>query len=68
MSSPVRDRLSKDRLSRKRLSWSMSRIRGKDTKPEKRVHSVLHRLASLYDMPQHRHLKEQATTDGFRLR
>ena len=34
----------KDRLSRKRRSWNMSRIRGKDTTPEKRVRSLLHRL------------------------
>ncbi|SRR6266540_5615280 len=41
---PVRDRRSKDRLSRERRSWNMSRIRGRDTTPEKRVRSVLHRL------------------------
>jgi len=34
----------KDRLSRERRSWNMSRIRGKDTTPEKRVRSLLHRL------------------------
>jgi len=33
-----------DRLSKERRSWNMSRIRGKDTKPEKRVRSLLHRL------------------------
>jgi DNA mismatch endonuclease (patch repair protein) len=32
-----------DRLSRERRSWNMSRIRGKDTEPEKRVRSALHR-------------------------
>src|SRR6266540_2821653 len=41
---PVRDRRSKDLLSRERRSWNMSRIRGKDTTPEKRVRSLLHRL------------------------
>src|SRR5438445_665494 len=34
----------KDRLSRERRSWNMSRIRGKNTTPEKRVRSLLQRL------------------------
>ena len=34
----------KDRLSRERRSWNMSRIRGRDTTPEKRVRSLLHRM------------------------
>src|SRR5688572_3312773 len=38
-SFPVRDRLSKERRS-----WNMSRIRGKNTTPEIRVRSLLHRL------------------------
>jgi G:T-mismatch repair DNA endonuclease (very short patch repair protein) len=33
-----------DRLSRQRRSWNMSRIRGKDTTPEKVVRSLLHRM------------------------
>lgn len=33
-----------DRLSKQRRSWNMSRIRGKDTKPEIRVRSLLHRM------------------------
>ena len=33
-----------DRLSTERRSWNMSRIRGKDTKPELVVRSVLHCL------------------------
>ena len=33
-----------DRLTRKRRSWNMSRIRGKDTKPELIVRSTLHRM------------------------
>ena len=33
-----------DRLSRERRSWNMSRIRGKDTKPEVLVRSILHRM------------------------
>jgi DNA mismatch endonuclease (patch repair protein) len=32
-----------DRLSREHRSWNMSRIRGKDTKPELAVRSALHR-------------------------
>ena len=32
-----------DRLSRERRSWNMSRIRGRDTAPEKQVRSALHR-------------------------
>ena len=32
-----------DSLSKNRRSWNMSRIRGRDTKPELRVRSVLHR-------------------------
>jgi DNA mismatch endonuclease (patch repair protein) len=35
---------SRDRLSRERRSWNMSRIRGKDTTPERIVRSLLHRL------------------------
>ena len=33
-----------DRLTKQHRSWNMSRIRGKDTKPEMRVRSVLHRM------------------------
>lgn len=32
-----------DRLSREHRSWNMSRVRGKDTGPEKQVRSALHR-------------------------
>ena len=32
-----------DRLSKERRSWNMSRIRGKDTKPEMLLRSLLHR-------------------------
>lgn len=32
-----------DRLSPEMRSWNMSRIRGKDTSPEKRLRSLLHR-------------------------
>jgi DNA mismatch endonuclease (patch repair protein) len=34
----------RDRLTKDRRSWNMSRIRGKDTAPEKRVRSMLHRM------------------------
>ena len=33
-----------DRLTPERRSWNMSRIKGRDTGPEKRVRSILHRL------------------------
>ena len=33
-----------DRISRERRSWNMSRIRGKDTAPERLVRSMLHRM------------------------
>lgn len=33
-----------DTLSKNRRSWNMSRVRGKDTKPELIVRSVLHRI------------------------
>jgi DNA mismatch endonuclease, patch repair protein len=33
-----------DRLTEEHRSWNMSRIRSRDTKPEKVVRSVLHRL------------------------
>jgi len=34
----------RDRLTKERRSWNMSRIRGQDTTPEKRVRSLLHRM------------------------
>lgn len=34
----------RDRLTKERRSWNMSQIRGKDTTPEKRVRSMLHRM------------------------
>jgi hypothetical protein len=40
---------SKDRLSAERRSWNMSRIRGKDTAPEKIVRSLLHRMVTAFD-------------------
>lgn len=33
-----------DRISESKRSWNMSRIRGKDTKPEIAVRSMLHRM------------------------
>ncbi|MBT89761.1 MAG: hypothetical protein CMN79_04640 [Spirochaetales bacterium] len=32
-----------DKLTKEKRSWNMSRIRGKDTRPEKIVRSVLHK-------------------------
>jgi DNA mismatch endonuclease, patch repair protein len=34
----------RDRLTKERRSWNMSRIRGKNTAPEKSVRSLLHRM------------------------
>src|SRR6266704_6950341 len=34
----------RDRLTKERRSWNMSRIRGKDTTPEMAVRSLTHRL------------------------
>jgi DNA mismatch endonuclease (patch repair protein) len=34
----------RDRLTQARRSWNMSRIRGKDTTPERIVRSLLHRM------------------------
>jgi DNA mismatch endonuclease (patch repair protein) len=36
--------VNRDRLTKERRSWNMSRIRGKDTTPEKLVRSMLHRM------------------------
>jgi DNA mismatch endonuclease, patch repair protein len=36
--------VSRDRLTREHRSWNMSRIRSKDTTPEKVVRSMLHRM------------------------
>lgn len=40
----------KDRLSRECRSWNMSRIRGKNTTPEKVVRSLLHRMGYRFRM------------------
>jgi len=36
--------VTKDRLTKERRSWNTSRIRGKDTTPEKTVRSLLHKM------------------------
>ncbi len=36
--------MNKDRLTKARRSWNMSRIRSKNTAPEKAVRSLLHRM------------------------
>jgi DNA mismatch endonuclease (patch repair protein) len=42
--------VSMDRLTPERRSWNMSRIRGLDTTPEKRVRSLLHRRGFRYSL------------------
>lgn len=39
-----------DRLTPERRSWNMSRIRGRDTVPERRVRSILHRLGFRFSL------------------
>lgn len=39
-----------DRLTPERRSWNMSRIRGRDTTPEKRVRSLLHGLGFRFSL------------------
>jgi DNA mismatch endonuclease, patch repair protein len=39
-----------DRLTAERRSWNMSRIKGRDTVPEKRVRSLLHRLGFRFSL------------------
>src|SRR5688572_24918812 len=42
-----------DTLSRERRSWNMSRIRSRDTTPERKIRSLLHRAG--YSFRLHRH-------------
>ena len=39
-----------DRITPEHRSWNMSRIRGRDTIPEKRVRSLLHRLGFRFSL------------------
>ncbi len=39
-----------DRLTAQQRSWNMSRIKGRDTGPERRVRSVLHRLGFRFSL------------------
>ena len=39
-----------DRLTSEHRSWNMSRIKGRDTKPEIRVRSVLHRMGFRFSL------------------
>ena len=39
-----------DRLTPEQRSWNMSRIRGSDTNPEKRVRSLLHRMGFRFSL------------------
>ena len=43
-------RFSMDRITPEHRSWNMSRIRGRDTVPEKRVRSLLHRLGFRFSL------------------
>jgi DNA mismatch endonuclease (patch repair protein) len=43
-----------DKLSKEKRSWNMSRIRSKDTKPEIKVRSILHRSSFRFRL----HVKE----------
>ena len=54
----VRGVVSKDRLTKKRRSWNMSRIRGKHTTPERIVGSLLRRLGYRF----RRHVRIPITT------
>ena len=47
-----------DKISKEKRSWNMSRIRSKDTEPEKQVRSLLHQLGYRFrlhhkDLPGH---------------
>src|SRR6266404_7469753 len=56
MVGPVRCCVRKytmDRLTAERRSWNMSRIRGRDTKPEREVRSLLHRLGFRFSLKRH---------------
>lgn len=44
-----------DRISKEHRSWNMSRIKGKDTGPEKQLRSMLHRAGYRYHL-HHREL------------
>lgn len=46
----VVDELPMDRISPERRSWNMSRIRGRDTGPERIVRSMLHRLGLRFSL------------------
>lgn len=42
-----------DRLTTQHRSWNMSRIRGRDTAPERTVRSMLHRLGYRFRLHSH---------------
>lgn len=44
------EHLIMDKLTAEQRSWNMSRIRGRDTAPEKRVRSLLHRLGFRFSL------------------
>lgn len=43
-------RMNMDRLSAERRSWNMSRVKGRDTGPELKVRSLLHRLGFRFSL------------------
>jgi DNA mismatch endonuclease (patch repair protein) len=43
-----------DRITREHRSWNMSRIRGRDTQPERAVRSLLHRLGFRFRLQSRR--------------
>src|SRR5204863_6910534 len=54
--------MPKDRLTKARRSWNMSRIRGKDTAPEKIVRSLLHKMGYRFRL----HVRIPIPTGGTR--
>jgi hypothetical protein len=46
-------RVFRGRLTRARRSWNMSRIRGKNTAPEKIVRSLLHQIGFRFRLHVH---------------
>lgn len=46
-------RIAMDRLTVEQRSWNMSRIKGSDTRPERRVRSVIHQLGFRFSLKRH---------------
>ncbi len=59
-----------DRISKEHRSWNMSRIRSRNTKPEKMVRSLLHRMGYRFtlhrkDLPGKPDIVYQSTKQSF---